>query len=122
MNKVPSPRIEKYFEPKMQGGRVLTTFQIDKELWTEFRILMARDSRPCGNKLVEMIESYVKEHKDGNPQFTIDQFKDPDFVACPAFFRDLNYWNYYFSKQTPQELLKFKNQIIFIDRLMGKYL
>jgi len=122
MNPIPKPRMEKFYEPKLQGPRMLTSFQIDKELWNDFKMLVLRESRPAGNLLVELIEKYVKEHKDGNPQFTIDQFKDPNFVACPAFFRSLSSWDYYFKRQSPEELEKFKNQIIGIDKQLGKWI
>ena len=120
--KTPEIPMKKFFEPKFQGSRVMTTFQVDKELWNKFKMLMLKERRPAGNALTEFIETYVHQHEDGNPQFTIDQFKDPNFVACPAFFRDTHYWNYYFSHQTKEELEKFKHQIIEIDRLMARYL
>ena len=122
MNKVPAPRMEKFYEPKLQGPRMLTSFQIDKELWSQFKMLVIKESRPAGNLLVELIETYVKEHKDGNPQYKLEQFNDPNFVACPAVFRDSKTWNHYFSKITSKELEEAKNQIILIDKALGKWI
>ena len=70
----------------------------------------------------DLIVNYVKQHKDGNPQYKLDQFKDPDFVACPAFYRDRRTWLQYYEKATPEELQKLKFQVIMHDKLLGKFL
>ena len=114
--------MKKYFEPKHQGPRTMTTFQIDKDLWTDFKVLMARENRPAGNALTEMIEKYLKEHGDGNPQFTLEQFEDPNFIACPAFYRDGLAWESYMKQATPEELSKIRDQVVLIDKKLGRHI
>ena len=38
-----------------------------------------------GDKINEFIEDYIKVHANGNPQYSITQFEDPNFSAYPAF-------------------------------------
>jgi hypothetical protein len=66
--------------------------------------------------IVRLLEDYTKIHKDGNPQFKIDDFGDPDFMACPAFYRDMKTWEEYIKKAEPKEREKIKQQILSIER------
>ena len=70
----------------------------------------------------ELVLDYIKIHKDGNPQYTIDQFDDPDFIACPAFYRDGTAWERYMAQATPEEMQKLKSQIILIDHKLGMHI
>ena len=112
--KVPEKPMKKFFEPKLQGDRVMTTFHIPKELWTEFKIIMARESRPAGNAISELIEDYVKTHKNGNPQHDITNFlENEDFVGFPAmaivFQNKKNYINK--NCQSDNRLNKFGKEL-----------
>ena len=72
--------------------------------------------------ITHLIEDYIKEHKDGNPQFKLEQFADPDFIACPAFYRDARTWENYIKNANDEEKQKLKNQIILLDKKLGIYL
>jgi len=100
----------------------LVNFRFEVGMYEELKMLALKEHTTVKALITKELITLVKNHKDGNPQFNLDQFADPNFVACPAFFRDLHYWNYYFSKQNPQELLKFKDQIINIDKIMARFL
>ena len=99
------------------------SYPLDKQnVLEEFNNLAEKEGISKSKLLFSLLETYVKEHKDGNPQFTIDQFADPDFLACPAFYRDNRTWNHFLSKQNPQELENFKTHLIMIDKIMARYL
>ena len=100
----------------------LINFRWELGMYEELKMLALKEHTTVKSLITRELEDYIKKHKDGNPQFKIDQFNDPDFVACPAFFRNKRMWNFYFSKQTPLELEKFKNQIIMIDNIMAQFL
>lgn len=100
----------------------LVNFRWELGMYEELKMLALKEHTTVKALITRELEDYIKQHKDGNPQFKLDQFADPNFVACPAFFRDFRYWNHYFSKQTPEELDKFKHQIIQIDKIMARYL
>ena len=66
----------------------------------------------------QALREFVEKHGDGNPQFRLEQFDDPNFVACPAFFRDLSYFDTYLAGLSKQELENFKHQLIMIDKAL----
>lgn len=100
----------------------LVNFRMDEDKYQELKMLALKERTQVKSLVSGLIEDYITAHQDGNPQFTIDQFKDPEFVACPAMYRDGKAWDNYLGKQTPEELEKFKNQLIMIDKKLGKHL
>jgi len=66
-------------------------------MYEELKMLALKEHTTVKSLITRELEDYIKKHKDGNPQFKLDQFKDPDFVACPAFFRNFAAWDYYFN-------------------------
>ncbi len=95
---------------------------LDEEKINTFHLLALKEKKKLKQLHLEIIEDYIKKHQDGNPQFTNDQFKDPDFIACPAFYRDNNTWDYYCRHQEPQELEKMKSQILLIEKSILKWI
>ena len=59
----------------------------------------------------EAIVDYIKKHGDGNPNYTLEQFKDPNFKACPAFFRDKITWALYLNSLNEKEFKEFDIQL-----------
>ena len=100
----------------------LINFRWELGMYEELKMLALKEHTTVKSLITRELEGYIKKHKDGNPQFKLDQFNDPNFVACPAFFRNVGYWDYYFKRQTPEELEKFKNQIILIDKALGLWI
>ncbi len=100
----------------------LVNFRWELGMYEELKMLALKEHTTVKKLITRELEDYVKKHKDGNPQFTIDQFKDPDFIACPAFYRDFNTWDYYMKRQTAEDLEKLKNQIILIDKALGRWI
>ena len=95
---------------------------MDEEKYLELKMLALKERTEIKSLLSGMVEEYIKEHKDGNPQFKLEQFADPDFIACPAFYRDGRTWENYISKATNEEKQKLKHQIILLDKKLGMYL
>ena len=100
----------------------LVNFRFDEEKYNELKMLALKERKPVKDLVSGLIEEYIKIHKDGNPQFKLEQFADPDFIACPAFYRDGRTWENYMSKATPEEIQKLKHQIILLDKKLGMYL
>jgi hypothetical protein len=72
--------------------------------------------------VVKALEDYAKVHGDGNPAFTIDQWFDEGFQACPAFFRPVEDWRKYIEGLDPKTLTELKDQIIRVDHILGSKL
>lgn len=68
------------------------------ELWKEIGIMARRENRHIKDIGKELFEKYVKEHGDGNPNFTLDQFDREEMKAVPAVFRELPEWQQYINK------------------------
>ena len=95
---------------------------IDEDKIQDFHMIALKEKKKLKDLHLEIIQDYIKKHGDGNPQFTIEQFQDPDFMACPAFYRSPTDWENYIKKATPEEKEKLKQQIISIDKKLGMYL
>ena len=100
----------------------LINFRWELGMYEELKMLALKEHTTVKSLITRELEDYIKKHKDGNPQFTNDQFKDPDFIACPAFYRDNNTWDYYCRHQEPQELEKMKSQILLIEKSILKWI
>lgn len=105
----------------MSSEKMLNVY-IPEDLLQDLKVMAAKDGTSIKKIVNVELEKYRECHKDGNPAFTLDQFNDPDFIACPAMFRDGRAWDNYLGKQTPEELETFKNQLIMVDKKLGKYL
>lgn len=95
---------------------------MDDDKYQELKMLALKERKPVKDLVTGLIDDYIKIHKDGNPQFTIEQFNDPDFMACPAFYRDSRTWEHYMSNATYEEKQKLKHQIILLDNRLSRYL
>jgi len=99
----------------------LVNFRFEIGMYEELKMLALKEHVTLKSLISRELTEYVKKHKDGNPQFTIDQFKDPGFIACPAFYRDALTWEFYCKRQEPKELDKLINQILLIEKQVLKY-
>ena len=100
----------------------LVNFRWELGMYEELKMLALNEHTTVKALITRELSDYVKKHKDGNPQYTLEQFKDPDFIACPAFYRDSLAWGSYCAKASPAELLKLKNQILLIEKQTLRYL
>jgi hypothetical protein len=92
------------------------SFKEDKlQIIQKFDAIAEKEKKKFSELLVEQIEDYVKKHGDGNPAFTLDQFQDKNFRACPAFYRQNQDWYSYLmslSKQEFKEAWQQRNTVL----------
>ena len=88
----------------------------------EAKKIADKEGKKFSELVMDVLEDYVKKHSDGNPAFTLDQFVDPNFVACPAVFRDAKAWKNYLQKCSDEERNNLVSQIIMIDKIVSKKL
>ena len=100
----------------------LVNFRMDEEKYQKLKMQALKERTKVKTLVSELIDDYLKKHLDGNPQFTIEQFADPDFLACPAFYRDGRTWENYIQKATDEEKQKLKQQILLLDHKLCKHL
>jgi len=58
----------------------------DVSFWREFAKMKWKDRVSQSELIVLACKEYYNHHKDGNPNFSLDQFSEKDFKACPALF------------------------------------
>jgi len=91
---------------------------LEEQAIRDLKVIAAKEGKKLKDIHKELILNYVKIHKDGNPQYTIDQFEDPNFLACPAFHRDYKAWLTYLKQAAPKEWEDTKRQMLVIDKAL----
>jgi hypothetical protein len=94
---------------------VLTNFRTKKELHQKLKEISTREQRSIGDILNKLIEEYIKVHGEGNPIYTLDNWKDPTFKAYPAFGRTVQDWIDFASKY-PEEAKEIHSHASAIKR------
>lgn len=96
----------------------LTTIKLPAELHKKLKELAAREGTDMTEIIVKEITEYVKVHGDGNPVYTLEHWKDPNFKAIPAFMTKIDDWYSYLEKCTPQEKEEIYSKAGAIKRMM----
>ena len=90
------------------------------EIHKEFKRIANRDGFTLKEQGKRLFEKHIKEHGDGNDQFTIDQFQDPNFHARPAFDRNEAEWITYLNATNEQVAKEIENQALMISAHASK--
>jgi len=92
----------------------------DVAFWHEFTKLKWKDRCSVSELIILAAKEYYNHHKDGNPNFTLDQFDEKDFKACPALFRKRETWENYYKKLTKQEYKELDQQLNLLLNIHNK--
>jgi len=72
-------------------GEILLNFQIDEDLHKELKLLAIREGKSLKDILVEQVTTYIKVHKEGNPQHLITTWtENMDIIGFPEIGIDLD--------------------------------
>ena len=95
----------------------LTTFYLPNSLHTKFKEICVRESVPMGTKLQGFIIQYLKKHGEGNPNYELTKWEDPDFKMTPAFGESMvQKWNPFIDKCSETDLKDMLNKSEAITR------
>ena len=116
MTLIPSSKLASY---KASSSSSTIGTRVDPDKYEELKLILFREKSTFQNWLAEQIDTYLKNHGDGNPNFTLDQFDSETFQACPAFFRDMKTWEKYLKGivKDPKRWTEFDTQL---NSLLGK--
>jgi len=92
----------------------IKTFSImdeDQETINKFEEIKWKERVSFSSLIMRAVYEYVEKHGDGNINFTLEQFQDPDFKICPALFRSMDIWGDYINKLSGNELKEIERQI-----------
>ena len=87
---------------------MLRTFETDEDEYQKLKEICLREKCRVGDKLNELIAEYIKQHGSGNPVYQLDNWKDPDFKVCPAFFHNSGTIHEYMMKCKDNEFATHK--------------
>lgn len=84
--------------------KIQTFYCNNEDLLEEVNKIKWREKKSFSEINTLALEEYVKHHKEGNEQYTLDS----PVIATPAFFRDYKTIEKYFEKLTNKEEDEFK--------------
>ena len=93
---------------------------LEQELVDEFHHIAVREHKPLKELHKEILEQYIREHGEGNPGFTLDQFQDSNMKAIPATMRSLDFWQEYINGMTETEYRDLEPQIQALKNKMDE--
>ena len=88
-----------------------TLIRFPKSTHTKLKEMAAKENRSMTLIITEAVNEMLKTHGDGNPNFTLDQFDEKDFKACPALFRNREAWENYYKNLTQIEYKELDQQL-----------
>ncbi len=89
----------------------IVNFFLDEEKKKKLDVISARDGKTIKEILTEVIDEYIKVHDDGNSQFVLDKFQDPDFEAWPAIGANAEKLRRFYMKISKSEFQKIEKKI-----------
>src|SRR5690348_12335023 len=95
---------------------IKSVYWTNPELLQEADKIRWRDKKSFSEIVNLALDEYVKHHKDGNEQYTLD---DP-VICTPSFFREHAVWEKYFNALKPQEEADHKFKIQQLKFLFKK--
>lgn len=118
MTLIPSSKLASYQASSSSSSSTIAT-RVDPAKYEELKLILFREKSTFQNWLAQQIDTYLKNHGDGNPNFTLDQFDSETFQACPAFFRDMQIWENYL-KIIVQDEKRWSEFDIQLNSLLSK--
>ena len=88
--------------------KIRSTYWKDEELLNEAEKIRWREGKSFSEINELAMTEYVKNHKEGNSQFTLDNV----IKATPAFMKPIEYWREYYNtlNENEEEDIRFKLQ------------
>ena len=85
--------------------------RIDRDLYENLSIILRKERKSFKEWLMECAAKEVVSHGDGDLTYTLDHFQDPNFKACPAFFREKESWAKYYSQINQKQYQEIDQQL-----------
>lgn len=96
----------------------------DKPYLEEFENIAKKEGLKFSELVVKCIRDYAVDHKEGNPQFTLDQTLFGDIKARPAFGKNRDLWIKHLNSQSDkvaEEILGQASMIFSRAKMRVKY-
>jgi hypothetical protein len=101
--------------PKQYDHRTIFSLSIEEQVLEEFKKIARREGKDMNRILHDHIQSYIKEHSEGNSQFRLDKwYQESDFKVTPAFLESSDKWSKYMEECDAKELARIQGQAGFL--------
>lgn len=79
--------------PSKEGPpKIPMSISIEADLKASLNKICHRDRITISHVVVSFLRRWAQTHADGNANYLLDQFSDPNMVAVPALMRDSKAW------------------------------
>jgi len=110
----------KSFKALKKERKKTVSNRVDEESYHKLCLILLRERIKIGDWLESSIEDYVKKHSDENQTFTLDNFQDENFLACPAYHRPIDKWEIYLTNCPELDYKEWCYQLQRLLKLDGK--
>lgn len=96
--------------------------RVNPEFYERLTVILRRDNLSFQDFLGRSIIKHIKIHEDGNQNYKLELFSDPNMVATPAFYRNIDVWRKYVATLDKKHLKEFDSQVMMLHNLSDKRL
>ena len=83
----------------------------------EFKSLRWREKTSVSDLMVKAFLEYLQNHKEGNPNYALEKWADPDFLAIPAYMAPEGNWQTFYQKINPALYQKIDARLNWLLRI-----
>ena len=70
----------------------------DREIFEKFTELQWIEKVSVSRLILSACKEYLEHHQGGNPNYSLEKWRDPDFLAVPAFMATEPSWRIFYEK------------------------
>jgi hypothetical protein len=96
--------------------------RVNPEFYERLIVILRRDNLTFQDFLGRNIIEHIKVHEDGNQNYKLELFADPNMVATPAFHRNIEVWRKYVKTLDKKHLKEFDSQVMMLTNLSNRRL
>jgi len=86
-------------------------------LWEKFLGLKWIEKTNDSALIVKACLEYLQNHQEGNPNYPLEKWSDPDFLAIPAYMAPESNWQEFYSNVSEETYKKIDNRLNWFLRV-----
>jgi len=100
-----------------QSIRSLSVNEEDEKWFKEFEDIHWTERTSISKLILNACKEYLEHHKGGNPNYVLEKWKDPDFLAIPAYMAPEINWQEFYSKVDAATYKKIDKRLNWLLRV-----
>jgi len=85
--------------------------------FNKFKELKWQERTSVSDLVLKACLEYLENHKGGNPNYKLEKWADPDFLAVPAYMAPESNWQEFYKKMRPQMYKKIDDRLNWFLRV-----